>query len=121
MEKYIKSQVWTNMPKPWGWRNTSLLSDVATHAINWLSDLIQNTFLLRRIQMNTRLAQKIEPSIDLPAFCQEIRERALAGEFDNQAYVSPDIIERLKQLGVYRAFVPKRFGGDELSPRELEM
>ena len=54
--------------------------------------------------MNTRLAQKIEPSIDLPAFCQEIRERALTGEFDNQAYVSQDIIERLKQLGVYRAF-----------------
>ena len=49
--------------------------------------------------MNTRLAQKIEPSIDLPAFCQEIRERALTGEFDNQAYVSQDIIERLKQLG----------------------
>ena len=69
--------------------------------------------------MNTRLAQKIEPSIDLTAFCQEIRERALTGEFDNQAYVSPDIIERLKQLGVYRAFVPKRFGGDELSPREF--
>lgn len=58
-------------------------------------------------------------AIDLTDLCQEIRERACIGEFDNQAYVSLDIIEKLKKLGVYRAFVPKRFGGSEVSPREF--
>lgn len=51
--------------------------------------------------------------------CQEIRERAVTGEFDDQAYVSQDIIEKLKKIGVYRALVPKRFGGMEVSPSEF--
>ncbi|MFV5262528.1 acyl-CoA dehydrogenase family protein [Acinetobacter courvalinii] len=55
----------------------------------------------------------------LDALCQEIRERACSGEFDNQAYVSQDIIEKLKQIGVYRALVPKRFGGNEWSPKQF--
>lgn len=55
----------------------------------------------------------------LEALCQEIRERACSGEFDNQAYVSQDIIEKLKQIGVYRALVPKRFGGNEWSPKQF--
>lgn len=58
-------------------------------------------------------------TVDLTDLCQEIRERACTGEFDNQAYVSQDIIEKLKKLGVYRAFVPKRFGGSEVSPRKF--
>lgn len=55
----------------------------------------------------------------LEALCQEIRERACTGEFDNQAYVSQDIIDKLKQIGVYRALVPKRFGGNEWSPKQF--
>lgn len=55
----------------------------------------------------------------LDTLCQEIRERACSGEFDNQAYVSQDIIEKLKQIGVYRALVPKRFGGNEWSPKQF--
>ena len=55
----------------------------------------------------------------LEALCQEIRERACSGEFDNQAYVSQDIIEKFKQIGVYRALVPKRFGGNEWSPKQF--
>lgn len=39
-----------------------------------------------------------DKAVDLDALCQEIRERACAGEFDNQAYVSQDIIEKLKKL-----------------------
>ncbi|OLV83777.1 hypothetical protein BS437_17055 [Acinetobacter baumannii] len=35
-----------------------------------------------------------DKAVDLDALCQEIRERACAGEFDNQAYVSQDIIEK---------------------------
>ena len=60
-----------------------------------------------------------DKAVDLDALCQEIRERACTGEFDNQAYVSQDVIEKLKQIGVYRALVPKRFGGDECSPRQF--
>ena len=56
---------------------------------------------------------------ELEALCQEIRERACTGEFDNQAYVSQDIIDKLKQIGVYRALVPKRFGGNEWSPQQF--
>ncbi|UUM27305.1 acyl-CoA dehydrogenase family protein [Acinetobacter colistiniresistens] len=58
-------------------------------------------------------------TIDLESLCQEIRERACTGEFDNQAYVSQDMIEKLKQIGVYRALVPKRFGGNEWSPKQF--
>ncbi|NNP71104.1 acyl-CoA dehydrogenase family protein [Acinetobacter sp. Ac_5812] len=58
-------------------------------------------------------------TIDLESLCQEIRERACTGEFDNQAYVSQDIIDKLKQIGVYRALVPKRFGGNEWSPKQF--
>ena len=61
----------------------------------------------------TQETQKVE----LDALCREIRERACTGEFDQQAFVSQDIIDKLKQIGVYRALLPKRFGGDEVSPR----
>ena len=61
----------------------------------------------------------VKERIDLDELCDEICERACSGEFDQQAYVSQDIIQKLKQLGVYRAFVPKRFGGDEISPRQF--
>lgn len=61
----------------------------------------------------------VKERIDLDELCDEIRERACSGEFDQQTYVSQDIIQKLKQLGVYRAFVPKRFGGDEISPRQF--
>lgn len=57
--------------------------------------------------------------MELETLCQEIRERACTGEFDHQAYVSQDIIDKLKQLGVYRALVPKRFGGNEWSPKQF--
>ncbi len=40
-------------------------------------------------------------------------------EFEDQKYISQDIIERFKSIGVYRALVPKRFGGDEKSPAEF--
>ncbi|ENX42884.1 acyl-CoA dehydrogenase family protein [Acinetobacter sp. NIPH 2100] len=56
---------------------------------------------------------------ELAALCQEIRERACTGEFDDQAYVSQDIIDKLKKIGVYRALVPKRFGGNEWSPKQF--
>jgi len=47
----------------------------------------------------------------------EIRERRQ--EFEDQKYISQDIIERFKKVGVYRALVPERFGGDAKSPLEF--
>jgi alkylation response protein AidB-like acyl-CoA dehydrogenase len=49
----------------------------------------------------------------------EIRERARTEEFDQQKFISQDVIERFRALGVYRALVPRRFGGDERSPSEF--
>ena len=49
----------------------------------------------------------------------EIRERARTEEFDQQKFISQDVIERFRKLGVYRALVPRRFGGDERSPAQF--
>lgn len=53
------------------------------------------------------------------ALLADIRSRARSGEFDRQRYLSQDIVERFKALGVYRALVPRRFGGDERGPAEF--
>lgn len=45
--------------------------------------------------------------------------RARRREFERQRHISHDIVERFKQVGVYRALVAKRFGGDEKSPAEF--
>lgn len=37
-------------------------------------------------------------------------------EFENQKYISNDIIDVFKKIGVYRAMVPKELGGEEQSP-----
>lgn len=47
----------------------------------------------------------------------DIRKRS--PEFAKQNYVSDDIVQRFKEIGIYRAFVPKEFGGDEKSPIEF--
>lgn len=40
-------------------------------------------------------------------------------EFEEQGFISQDVIERFQQIGIYRALVPKRFNGDEKSPAEF--
>lgn len=45
--------------------------------------------------------------------------RARRTEFEAQHYVSKDVVERFQEIGIYRAFVPKAFGGDEKSPTEF--
>mgnify|MGYP003667821973 FL=1 len=45
--------------------------------------------------------------------------RARRAEFEGLAHVPKDMVAQLQQIGVYRAFVPKRFGGDALSPAEF--
>lgn len=51
------------------------------------------------------------------ALLEEIRSRA--DEFSHQHYVSDDIVTKFKDIGVFRAFVPKAFGGDEKSPLDF--
>src|SRR5690554_1612044 len=70
---------------------------------------------LSRMSINTQ----VNSDINLDDLCKEIRDRACTGEFDEQGYVSIDIIDKLKALGVYRALVPMRFGGEEVSPRQF--
>ena len=45
--------------------------------------------------------------------------RARRKEFEAQKFIPQDIIARFKAVGVYRALVAKRFGGDEKSPAEF--
>lgn len=42
--------------------------------------------------------------------------RARAGEFQSLRHIPQDVVDQFKRLGVYRAFVPERFGGDAVSP-----
>lgn len=56
---------------------------------------------------------------ELSQLLEEIKQRALKGEFDEQRQVSPDIIERLRRAGLFRALVPKRFGGTESTPADF--
>lgn len=63
------------------------------------------------------LAHSQEEPAGLDALLRDIRSRRK--EFEQQRHISQDIIERFKQIGVYRALVAKRFGGDEKSPTEF--
>ncbi|MGF0238673.1 acyl-CoA dehydrogenase family protein [Rhodococcus sp. IEGM1300] len=66
--------------------------------------------------------QRCVPITANPAFqalLADIRVRARHEEFDQQKFISQDVIEQFRTLGVYRALVPKRFGGDERSPAEF--
>ncbi|SLN59941.1 Flavin-dependent monooxygenase, oxygenase subunit HsaA [Aquimixticola soesokkakensis] len=50
----------------------------------------------------------------LTALCDTIRRRR--AEFDRLRHIPQDIVEGFKSVGVYRAFVPTKFGGDALTP-----
>lgn len=53
------------------------------------------------------------------ALLDGVRDRARLGEFDRQRHISRDVIDAFKAHGVYRALVPRRFGGNECSPGEF--
>jgi len=62
------------------------------------------------------------PITDSQAFVDllaDIKQRGRTGEFDRLGHIAPDVIESFKAVGVYRALVPRRFGGDERSPGEF--
>jgi alkylation response protein AidB-like acyl-CoA dehydrogenase len=46
-----------------------------------------------------------------------VRERR--EEFSTAQQVSADVVQLLREAGIYRAMVAKRFGGDEMSPAEF--
>lgn len=45
--------------------------------------------------------------------------RSRQDEFEAQHHVSDDIVRRFQDIGIYRAFVPKAYGGDERTPIEF--
>lgn len=45
--------------------------------------------------------------------------RARREEFEAQRFISQDIVERFKEIGIYRAFAPTKFGGDSKTPTEF--
>ncbi|RAG87033.1 flavin-dependent monooxygenase [Streptacidiphilus pinicola] len=47
----------------------------------------------------------------------ELRRRR--AEFHEQRFVSADFVARLKEIGVYRAATPRRFGGDPMRPADF--
>lgn len=60
------------------------------------------------------------PFIENPEFQELLEEvKSRSGEFEAQRHISNDIIEKFKKIGVYRAFVPKRFGGDARTPMDF--
>jgi len=45
--------------------------------------------------------------------------RARRQEIETLKHIPLDLIERFKEIGIYRAFVPKEFGGDEKTPSQF--
>lgn len=56
-----------------------------------------------------------EESFD--ALLTDIRARRI--EFEEQRYISEDVVEKFKDIGIYRSFVPKPYGGSEQTPSEF--
>jgi indole-3-acetate monooxygenase len=71
------------------------------------------------ISTNTRFAPDDQATRDvaLETLLTQARERR--AEFGAQQQLSDDIVTLLKQAGVYRALVAKRFGGDEATPADF--
>lgn len=54
---------------------------------------------------------------DLQELLANLRDRA--AEFEQQRHLSQDVIDAFKRIGVYRALVPKRLGGNEWTARQF--
>lgn len=64
----------------------------------------------------TRLSQ-LPSATPLDDVLAEVVERR--DEFRSKGYVPKDMIARFKEVGVYRASAPRRFGGDALPPADF--
>lgn len=67
--------------------------------------------------MNMAINRRVAVEEGLTPLLAEIRQRR--GEFEELRHIPRDIIKQFKAIGVYRAFVPARLGGDALSPTEF--
>jgi indole-3-acetate monooxygenase len=68
----------------------------------------------------SELIRGLPPTLDRTALYGLLSEvRARRKEFERQKQISPDIIDRFRTLGIYRALVARRFGGWECSPAEF--
>ena len=48
-----------------------------------------------------------------------VAARTRHAEFSAQTHISADVVELMKEAGVFRAMVAKRFGGDEMHPSDF--
>jgi indole-3-acetate monooxygenase len=63
--------------------------------------------------LNSRASYRAEPApLTIEDLLSEIRARR--EEFDRLTYIPRDVIEKMKQAGIFRASTPKYFGGDAL-------
>lgn len=62
----------------------------------------------------TLQALDVPDIVDKEAVLADIRARS--DTFQQLRHIPQDVIDQFKTLGVYRAFVPARFGGDAISP-----
>jgi indole-3-acetate monooxygenase len=70
--------------------------------------------------VNPELMRGPPPRLDRTALDGLLSEiTARRKEFERQKQISPDIIDRFRTLGIYRALVARRFGGWECSPAEF--
>ncbi|WP_066709306.1 acyl-CoA dehydrogenase family protein [Celeribacter ethanolicus] len=68
----------------------------------------------------TYLSKLAFEQADTAAYVSVLDEiRARRAEFTTLRHVPLDMVKKLQQIGAYRAFVPARFGGDELSPADF--
>lgn len=64
-------------------------------------------------------SEALSSNESLESLLADVRKRGRAGEFDQLRHIPEDVIEGFKAVGVYRACVPKQFGGDECTPAEF--
>ncbi|SDI44172.1 Acyl-CoA dehydrogenase [Alteribacillus persepolensis] len=63
------------------------------------------------------MSVKVQNQSLLDHVLTDIRNRR--DEFETKRHVPRDMVDQLKQIGVYRAHAPRCFGGDALSPSEF--
>lgn len=79
----------------------------------------QGTLAKARVIEPMKTVYQRQRDPDFLGFLNEIRERARQCEFDDQQFVSQDIIEKLREFGLYRSLVPKQLGGDEITASQF--
>jgi alkylation response protein AidB-like acyl-CoA dehydrogenase len=63
------------------------------------------------------VVDNIVESREFQQVLDEVRQRR--NEFDTGSHVPRDMIERFKQVGIYRAATPKCYGGDAMAPAQF--